>query len=295
VARRLSDLGEGGPGVVETGVGAIESLVGQVAALGKAPLDIVRGEGGEEKLLKNAKDECATEALEIATYESLATLARHVADTKTADLADRIRGEEERMLEQLRNLLPSLTEAAANAEIVEPSYDISTTGAADAARQAVGSSRQAVESTRRRLVEAARTGINQVTDAARDAMDQLTEAAQRGRRRLRRPPARRSPASRRPPSKRSRRCDRPLRQLGRAPARRPLRPSSRPPPRLARAQTAPSRGPATTSKAWTRLTSASPTPTRSLLVVCVTTSGATRSARWCSSGRGRRRLELMAP
>src|SRR5215208_5187314 len=180
VSRRLKDLGEEGPGIVESGVGAIQSLVGQVAAFGKAPLDVVRGEGGEEKLLKNAKDECATEALEIATYDSLATLARHVGDTKTADLAERIRSEEERMLEQLRNLLPSLTEAAAKAELVEPSYDVSTTGAADAAREAVGSGREAVDTTRRRLVQAARSGIDQVTDSARRAMDQVTEAAQRG-------------------------------------------------------------------------------------------------------------------
>jgi ferritin-like metal-binding protein YciE len=180
VERRLDDLGEDGRGLVDAGVGAIQSLVGQVAAVGKAPLDVVRGEGGEEKLLKNAKDECATEALEIATYDSLATLARHVGDTKTADLADRIRSEEEQMLEQLRSLLPSLTEAAAKAELVEPSYDVSTTGAADAAREAVGTSRQAAATTRRRLVQAARTGIDQVTDAARRAMDQVTEAAQRG-------------------------------------------------------------------------------------------------------------------
>jgi ferritin-like metal-binding protein YciE len=180
VSRRLKDLGEEGPGIVESGVGAIQSLVGQVAAFGKAPLDLVRGEGGEEKLLKNAKDECATEALEIATYESLATLARHVGDAKTGDLADRIRSDEERMLEELRNLLPALTEAAAKAEVVEPSYDISTTGAADAAREAVGSGRQAVERTRARIIDAARTGIDQVTDAAQNAIEQVTEAAQRG-------------------------------------------------------------------------------------------------------------------
>src|SRR5215213_2446994 len=100
VARRLKDLGEEGRGIVETGVGAIQSLVGQVAAFGKAPVDIARGEGGEEKLLKNAKDECATEALEIATYESLATLARAIGDEPTATLGERHLAQEERMLEE---------------------------------------------------------------------------------------------------------------------------------------------------------------------------------------------------
>ena len=180
VGRRLNELGEDGRGVIEAGVGAVQSIVGQVAAVSKAPLDIVRGEGGEEKLLKNAKDECATEALEIATYEALGALARHVGDKKTADLADRIRSEEERMLEQLRAMLPTLTEAVAKAELVEPSYELSKTGAADAARQAVGTGRKAAEATRRAIVESARNGLEQVTHAARTALEQVTEAASRG-------------------------------------------------------------------------------------------------------------------
>lgn len=40
----------------------------QVIALARTPLDFVRGAGGEERVLKNAKDACATEALAIATY-----------------------------------------------------------------------------------------------------------------------------------------------------------------------------------------------------------------------------------
>ena len=43
----------------------------QTLALWKTPLDLLRGASGEEKELKNAKDACATEALEIATYTAL--------------------------------------------------------------------------------------------------------------------------------------------------------------------------------------------------------------------------------
>src|SRR4051812_12155363 len=42
------------------GLGILETLVGQFVAAGKAPLDLMRGSGGEEKLLKNAKDEVAS-------------------------------------------------------------------------------------------------------------------------------------------------------------------------------------------------------------------------------------------
>jgi ferritin-like metal-binding protein YciE len=52
--------------------------------------------GGEEKILKNAKDACATESLEIATYTALEHLAQAVGDDKTcSDIAavhSRIRG-----------------------------------------------------------------------------------------------------------------------------------------------------------------------------------------------------------
>src|SRR5918997_6328626 len=60
VEKRLDQLGEG-RGIVQAGTDALQGIVGQVAALGKGPLDMVRGESGEEKLVKNAKDECATE------------------------------------------------------------------------------------------------------------------------------------------------------------------------------------------------------------------------------------------
>ena len=134
VERRLSELGAS-KNIVRAGVGLVEGFIGQALALSKGPVDLVRGNAGEEKLLKNAKDECATEALEIATYDALEHLARYVGDEQTAKLAASIRADEERMLAQLRAELPKLTEAMARAEIGgEPSYDASTTGAADAAR-----------------------------------------------------------------------------------------------------------------------------------------------------------------
>jgi len=123
VARRLRELGRS-PGIAETAYGLGQRLVGQALSLAKAPLDMVRGSGGEERLLKNAKDECATEALEIATYDALEALARQVGDADTARLAAELRADEEQMLETLRAQLPRLTAAVTGAELpaaeVEP-------------------------------------------------------------------------------------------------------------------------------------------------------------------------------
>ena len=136
VERRLGELGAGG-GLLATGTGIAQSLVGQGLALSKGPVDLLRGKSGEEKLLKNAKDECATESLEIATYQALETLATAVGDDKTARLATRHRIQEERMLADLRRLLPSLTIAAVRSLAAgHPTYDATTTGAADILRRA---------------------------------------------------------------------------------------------------------------------------------------------------------------
>jgi ferritin-like metal-binding protein YciE len=136
VERRLAELGAGG-NPAQAVVGFVESAIGQTLALWKTPLDLLRGNGGEEKVLKNAKDACATEALEIATYIALERLAHAVGDEPTARLAASIRGDEERMLERVQRELPKLAAAVVGAEIEgDPSYDVAETGAADAVRAA---------------------------------------------------------------------------------------------------------------------------------------------------------------
>jgi len=112
--RRLDALGASSSLVGAT-LGLAQSVLGQAIALSKGPLDVLRGHGGDEKLVKNAKDECATEALEIATYDAIEALARELGDGETAQLAARHRADEERMLAGLRELLPNLTRAAAAA------------------------------------------------------------------------------------------------------------------------------------------------------------------------------------
>lgn len=113
---RLGELG-GSRNTVRAGVGLAQGVVGQALALGKGPLDLVRGYSAEEKLLKNCRDECAVEAYEIASYDALESLARLVGDEPTAALAATIRADEERTLARLHEELPRLTEAMARAEL----------------------------------------------------------------------------------------------------------------------------------------------------------------------------------
>ena len=134
IQKRSSELGHG-RNPVQVFVGFAETVISQSVALGKTPFDLLRGSGGEEKVLKNAKDACATEALEIATYTALERLASSVADERTAKLAASIRGDEERMLARILREIPKLTDAVVGADVEgKPSYEVTKTGAADAMR-----------------------------------------------------------------------------------------------------------------------------------------------------------------
>ena len=136
IEARLGDLGQGGNPLLVV-IGWAEDAIAQAFALAKTPLDLVRGSGGEEKVLKNAKDACATEALEIATYTAIESLARAVNDETTAKLAASIRSDEEKMLARVMREIPKMAAAVVRAEVQgDPSYDVSETGAADAVREA---------------------------------------------------------------------------------------------------------------------------------------------------------------
>jgi rubrerythrin len=113
-----------------------------------APWQLVRGSGGEEKVLKNAKDAYASEALEIATYTALERLAQKVGDDETASLAASIRADEERMLARVLREIPKLTDAVVRADVGgASSYDVTTTGAADAVREVGEAARKRTRKT----------------------------------------------------------------------------------------------------------------------------------------------------
>jgi ferritin-like metal-binding protein YciE len=175
VGRRLAALGEASNPLMAV-VGFAETVIGQALALGKTPVDLVRGSGGEEKVLKNAKDACATEALEIATYTALERLARSVGDDQTATMAASIRTDEEKMLARIMREIPNLTDAVVGADVRgNGSYDVTTTGAADAIRQAgeatKNAARRTTDATKRTARQARKVpGVARVEGQAKGAV-----------------------------------------------------------------------------------------------------------------------------
>lgn len=162
IERRAKQLGYG-RSLPEIGLGLAQTLVGQAFALYKAPLDLIRGDSGSDKLVRNARDECASEALEIAMYDAIEEFALKVGDESTAELAADIRSDEERMLSELRKVIPTLVDDVFRAEVEgADTYDVSSTGAARDVKRAA-------RSARRTGREAAREASAEVRGTARQA------------------------------------------------------------------------------------------------------------------------------
>ena len=107
--RRIKKLGGGGQ--------TVASLVGKATAVAKGPLHAVRGDGTQEKMLKNAKTQFTGEQEEISTYLALEVFATRVGDSETAKLARDIRKEEERMAKFLEGQIRQLAGATAQEEV----------------------------------------------------------------------------------------------------------------------------------------------------------------------------------
>jgi ferritin-like metal-binding protein YciE len=166
IEERLKELGHG-DSPIQVGIGLAETVFAQALALGKTPIDLIRGSGGEEKVLKNAKDAAATEALEIATYTAIEQLARSAGDDATARLAASIRADEEKMLARILDEIPQLTDAVLHGD----SYDIAKTGAADAARSATRSAARKV-GVREPWTSYDKLTVEQITDRLSRATDE---------------------------------------------------------------------------------------------------------------------------
>jgi len=113
VARRMDELGQlHSP--VSVAYDIVQSITKQALVLAKGPVDALRGgRDTQEKMLRIAMDEAMTEGLEIAAYDAIESFAKAIGDDETATLASDIRKDEERMLQDLRSIIPDLSKSFA--------------------------------------------------------------------------------------------------------------------------------------------------------------------------------------
>jgi ferritin-like metal-binding protein YciE len=124
VSKRIKQLGGDattidppGPDAVSGAAQAVLGGAQKALALAQGPLHAIRGTGQEEKHLKNAKTEYASESEEIATYSGIEALARALGDRETQKLAREILREEQRMRSYLEKQIPRFIGAVVRAEI----------------------------------------------------------------------------------------------------------------------------------------------------------------------------------
>jgi ferritin-like metal-binding protein YciE len=150
--------------VAEAVIGGAQKAV----ALAQGPLHMLRGTGPEEKQLKNAKTEYASEAEEIASYTAVATLADTLGNKEVRQLARTILREEERMSAFLAKEIARLTSAVAKAEVP----------AAERRSSSKRSSRAGTRSaTAKRSGRSARASVSRATASSRKAAGKRASAA----------------------------------------------------------------------------------------------------------------------
>lgn len=145
--RRLAGrLGELSPaaGPAQAAVGAAKGAAALGLTLVKGPLDVLRGTDGDTLAIRNVQDESASEALEIAVYETLEALAERLGDPKTAALARAHREQEQAFLDELRTLIPALAGNVAERTQGRRRFPLSTLGVVDAARVLVSGAQAAL-------------------------------------------------------------------------------------------------------------------------------------------------------
>jgi ferritin-like metal-binding protein YciE len=114
---KATEIDVPGPAVVTEVATGAQAVASKAVALAQGPLHALRGTGEQERQLKNAKTEYASEHEEIAMYTAIEALAEALEDTDTVKLARAIRRDEERMATYLAKLIPSLTKAVVTEEI----------------------------------------------------------------------------------------------------------------------------------------------------------------------------------
>lgn len=117
IQKRLTQLGYS-RSLPVMAYGLVQNTIKQGMVMAKGPVDMIRGRTNvNEKMMRNARDQAMTEGLEIASYDTIESVARSIGDHETAELAAQIRVDEEAMLEGLRKEIPLLADGFVRSEV----------------------------------------------------------------------------------------------------------------------------------------------------------------------------------
>jgi ferritin-like metal-binding protein YciE len=145
--RRIKALGgkaEAGPDLpgpdALTGAGsAVANVANRAVAAAKGPVQMLRGTGEADNMLRNVRDAYWNEAEEIGHYNVIEQVAEKLRDRETVQLAKRFRREEERMQKFLERQIKSLVGEVVKEEV--PASERRTNGGTSRRRSSSARSR----------------------------------------------------------------------------------------------------------------------------------------------------------
>lgn len=106
-----------GPDAASAAAGAAANLANRAVAAAKGPVQMLRGTGEADNMLRNVRDAYWNEGEEIAHYSVIEAVATKLNDKETAQLAKRFRKEEERMQKFLERQIKSLVGEVVKEEV----------------------------------------------------------------------------------------------------------------------------------------------------------------------------------
>lgn len=97
-----------GPDAITDAGSAVTNVANRALAAAKGPVQMLRGTGEADNMLRNVRDAYWNEAEEIGHYNVIEQVAEKLSDRETVQLAKRFRREEERMQKFLERQIKSL-------------------------------------------------------------------------------------------------------------------------------------------------------------------------------------------
>jgi ferritin-like metal-binding protein YciE len=127
-----------GPDAVGGAGAAATNLANRALAAAKGPMQMLRGTGEADNMLRNVRDAFWNEAEEIGHYNVIEQVAEKLRDRETVQLAKRFRREEERMQKFLERQIKSLVGEVVRQEV--PASERRATGGSTRRRRSSSSS-----------------------------------------------------------------------------------------------------------------------------------------------------------
>jgi len=153
-----------GPDAVSGAGAVVANVANRAVAAAKGPVQMLRGTGEADNMLRNVRDAFWNEAEEIAHYNVIESVADKLKDRETVQLAKRFRREEERMQKFLERQIKKLVGEVVKEEV--PASERRTSGGGSRRKSSSRSTRSSANGASSRSAASARSSSSRSSSAS---------------------------------------------------------------------------------------------------------------------------------